>query len=106
MVKTIIINGVKIEGEYIKVNNNGSIIVDDHILDIPRTSIINITGDVHRLDAGGSVNVKGNVYEIGAGGSVACGNVQGDIDCGGSVTAKNVKGDIDAGGNVMVQNER
>lgn len=101
---SVTINGVTYEGNNISVFNN-VVKIDGKVVsgkpDKDNILHVSVTGNLHNLDAGGSVDVKGDVTgSVDAGGSVHAGNVGGSVDAGGSVHCGNVGGNIDAGGSV------
>jgi len=64
--------------------------------------VINVAGNVGKLDSAGSVNVGGDVNgTLDSNGSVEVkGDVKGNIDSNGRVTCGDVTGDIDSNGRV------
>ncbi len=82
--------------------------------------VINVAGNVGKLDSAGCVNVEGDVYgkvesngsvevkgsvkgNIDSNGRVQCGDVTGSIDSNGRVECGNVGGDVDAMGSVSMR---
>jgi hypothetical protein len=66
---------------------------------------VNVGGDVNgKVDSNGSVDIKGNVKgNIDSNGRVQCGDVTGNIDSNGRVECGTVGGDIDAMGSVSMR---
>lgn len=100
---SVTINGVTYEGTNIKVYNHRVWVDGKEVKGEPdKRGIlhVSVTGDLHNLDAGGSVDCKNVTGNVDAGGSVHAGDVGGNVDAGGSVHCGKVGGDIDAGGSV------
>jgi cytoskeletal protein CcmA (bactofilin family) len=66
---------------------------------------VTVEGDVNgKVDSNGRVDIKGSVKgNIESNGRVTCGDVTGDIDSNGRVECGNVGGDVDAMGKVSMR---
>lgn len=92
---TVTINGKTYTGSSIQISNNKVVIDGKEIEDESRTVIVNITGDVDRVDtASGDVNVTGNVNSVES--------TSGDIEIGGNVdgNVKSTSGDVSVKGSI------
>ncbi len=99
----IIINGEEVDAEIaqgIQVIN-----VAGNVGKLDSACSVNVEGDVNgKVDSNGRVDIKGSVKgNIESNGRVTCGDVTGDIDSNGRVECGNVGGDVDAMGKVSMR---